>query len=112
MNENATENMNENATENMNENAAGNMNKSAAGNTSENATGNTSDNTIADNPEITMEAAFARLNEVLDKIENGGYSLEEVFGLYQEGLKLIRICEGKIDRIDKQLKVLNEVQQQ
>ena len=112
MNENAIENMNENATGNMNKSAIENMNENATGNTSENATGNTSDNTIADNPEITMEAAFARLNEVLDKIENGGYSLEEVFGLYQEGLKLIRICEGKIDRIDKQLKVLNEVQQQ
>ena len=62
--------------------------------------------------DITMEESFARLNEVLDKIETGELPLEEVFALYQEGLKLVRICEGKIDRIDKQLKILNGMQPQ
>lgn len=58
--------------------------------------------------DLTMEEAFARLNVILDRMEGGELPLEETFGLYKEGLELVMVCEGKIDRIEKELKVLEE----
>jgi exodeoxyribonuclease VII small subunit len=88
----------------------GRMNDKNTGDVSVAVTGTADSQEHTDDQDITMEEAFSRLNKILDEIEGGALPLEKVFKLYQEGLKLIAICEGKIDRIEKQLKIVAEAQ--
>ncbi len=56
--------------------------------------------------EITIEEAFSELEKLLSAMEKGDDSLEETFAKYQKGLELVRFCSGKIDGIEKQIKIL------
>ncbi|OUQ15234.1 exodeoxyribonuclease VII small subunit [Lachnoclostridium sp. An14] len=56
--------------------------------------------------ELSIEETFARLEEVLAHIEEGECSLEETFQYYEKGMKLVKACHDKIDRVEKQIQVL------
>lgn len=56
-----------------------------------------------------MEEAFEELNELLTKMDSDQISLEDSFKLYQEGVQLVRYCNEKIDKVEKQLMILNEM---
>ncbi len=56
--------------------------------------------------ELSMEEAYARLEQLLTEMEEGEHSLEETFSLYQQGVALVSCCSAKIDRIEKELIVL------
>ena len=56
-----------------------------------------------------MEEAFEELNELLTKMDSDQISLEDSFKLYQEGVQLVRYCNEKIDMVEKQLMILNEM---
>lgn len=58
--------------------------------------------------EKTLEVAFQELNEIIAKLEQEEISLESSFELYQEGMKLLKHCNGSIDKVEKQLIVLGE----
>lgn len=58
--------------------------------------------------EITLEEAFAKLDEITKKMESGSLSLEENFALYKEGLELTRLCCAKIERVETEIRLLNE----
>ena len=53
--------------------------------------------------ERSLEEELARLEEVVTALEDGSLSLEELFGLYEEGVKLVRNCSGKIDTVEKKM---------
>ncbi|MCD8077886.1 MAG: exodeoxyribonuclease VII small subunit [Lachnospiraceae bacterium] len=57
---------------------------------------------------LTMEEACQQLDELLTEMEEGEHSLEETFSLYRKGVALVQCCNEKIDRIEKQLIVLEE----
>lgn len=57
---------------------------------------------------LTIEEAFKQLEQLLARLENGEVPLEQSFDLYQQGMKLVRLCGQKIDRVEKQLIVLDE----
>ena len=61
-----------------------------------------------ENKEVPVEELFRRLDEVAGKLEEGDTSLEESFRLYQEGMKLLKECNEKIDTVEKQVLVLEE----
>ena len=48
--------------------------------------------------EMTLEAAFARLDEITKALEDPKTSLEDSFSLYREGSGLLKMADGKIDR--------------
>lgn len=56
--------------------------------------------------EMTIEQAFARLEEITAKMEDTETSLEESFALYKEGSELLNRAGAKIDLVEKQLQVL------
>lgn len=41
---------------------------------------------------LTFEEAFARLGETTKALESGGLTLEAATDLYQEGMRLVRVC--------------------
>ncbi|MCI8515049.1 MAG: exodeoxyribonuclease VII small subunit [Lachnospiraceae bacterium] len=56
----------------------------------------------------TLEEALARLDRILERLENEENSLEESFTWYQEGLKLVKYADTQIDRIEKQCMLVDE----
>lgn len=56
----------------------------------------------------TLETAFEELEEILAKLEEEDITLEDSFNLYQEGMKLLKYCNDSIDKVEKQLIVLGE----
>ena len=57
---------------------------------------------------LTLEETFAGLEEVIQKMECGDISLEESFKLYHEGMDMLKSCNDKIDKIEKQMLILDE----
>jgi len=56
----------------------------------------------------TYEQALARLEEVIDIMENGGPALEELYELYKEGIELTRFCAESLNTIEKEVTVLRQ----
>lgn len=65
---------------------------------------------------ISFEEACNKLQEIIDKIENGEVSLEEALLLFEQGEELVKICynflnnaKGKLSQIKETLGKLEEV---
>lgn len=56
---------------------------------------------------MTIEETFAALDDLIDKLESGKGSLEDAFKNYEEGMKLVKSCNEKIEKIEKQIMVLS-----
>lgn len=58
--------------------------------------------------QLTLEEAFAQLDGIIAALENEEISLEESFKQYQNGMKLLKVCNDTIDRVEKKVLKLNE----
>ena len=56
----------------------------------------------------TLEAVFQELDEVVKKLEGEDVSLEESFQLYHKGMDLLKVCNEKIDTVEKKMMILDE----
>lgn len=61
-----------------------------------------------DNREESVDGLFQKLDQIAQRLEQDDIGLEESFQLYQEGMKLLKVCGEKIDRVEKQLVILDE----
>ena len=57
---------------------------------------------------LHYEEALARLEEVIDLMESGGPSLQELFDLYKEGIELTQFCTAQLNTIEKEVTVLRQ----
>ena len=53
--------------------------------------------------EKSIEQTFAELEELLEKLESPDTTLEESFACYEAGMKLVKACNDKIDKVEKQM---------
>lgn len=58
--------------------------------------------------EMTLEQAFARLDELSERLEQNDITLEEGFELYREGISLIQLCNRRIDTVEKKMLQVNQ----
>lgn len=58
--------------------------------------------------ERTIEETLKDLEELIKKLESGESSLEESFEYYETGMKLVKFCNDKIDKVEKKIIVLEE----
>lgn len=56
----------------------------------------------------TIEEAFQQLETMTEQLESSEISLEESFKLYQQGMKLLKYCNDKIDKVEKKMLQMNE----
>lgn len=56
----------------------------------------------------TFEQLYARLDERVAKLEQGGLSLEESISLYEEGMQLARECQARLDAAELKITKLRE----
>lgn len=57
---------------------------------------------------LTFEQAFARLEEIVGKLESGDAGLEEALSLFEEGVTLARSCRKQLDEAEARIRVLVE----
>lgn len=58
--------------------------------------------------EQTLEAVFEQLDEIVEQLEGESVSLEDSFQLYHKGMDLLKICNEKIDTVEKKMQILDE----
>lgn len=56
--------------------------------------------------QIDLEAALSDLEGIVTKLEEGGISLEESLALFERGMKLVSLCQGKLDSAEQRIESL------
>lgn len=60
------------------------------------------------NKKMTFEAALARLNEIVEKMESGDTPLDESLKLFEEGSELASFCYDKLSSAEQKIKTITE----
>ncbi len=56
--------------------------------------------------QIEFETALKKLENIVDKLENGDLSLEEALKQYEEGVRMADVCTKKLTEAEKKVEVL------
>ena len=56
----------------------------------------------------SLEEVFEQLDKIVEKLEETTVSLEDSFQLYHEGMELLKVCNEKIDTVEKKMLILDE----
>ena len=55
----------------------------------------------------TLQEIFAQLDEVIAGMEQEEVSLEETFELYHKGMDMLKLCNKRIDKVEKKMLLLD-----
>ena len=58
---------------------------------------------------LTLEESFESLDKIIQERQTGQLTLEQSFKKYEEGMKLIKNCNDAIDKVEKKLIVIDNV---
>ena len=56
----------------------------------------------------TIEETMEELGAIIEKMEDRESTLEESFACFETGMKLVRECSSRIDKVEKQIMGLSE----
>jgi len=56
--------------------------------------------------EVCLEEALCDLESIVDELEGGKKSLEESLELYERGMRLVRICQARLERAERKIESL------
>ena len=70
----------------------------------ENNTGYNMNNT----ENVGIEDNFEQLGDIISKMQSDRITLEQSFELYNKGLSLVQDCNNQIEKIEKQIKIIEE----
>lgn len=57
--------------------------------------------------EPTLEECMQELYAILKALDGEEISLEDSFAMYQKGMTLLKICNEKIDTVEKKILIMN-----
>ncbi len=57
-------------------------------------------------PKEKFEDALNKLEKIVSKLEEGDIPLEESLRLFEEGIRLTRFCNQKLDEAEKKVEIL------
>lgn len=63
---------------------------------------------MANKKELSLEQAFEALEKTVTALETEDITLEASFQAYHEGMEMLKYCNGKIDKVEKQVLKINE----
>ncbi len=66
------------------------------------------DNLEEDGGGLSFEEAFSRLGETVQALESGGLTLEAATGLYEEGMRLVELCNRLLSTAELRVNRLKE----
>lgn len=56
----------------------------------------------------TLEEMFLDLDQVMESLQAEDVTLEDSFALYHRGMELLKLCNDKIDTVEKKMMILDE----
>lgn len=62
---------------------------------------------VQNNEELTVEQAFARMQELIKDMEREDVTLEQSFADYEEGMQLVKLATSKIDAVEQKVLQMN-----
>lgn len=57
-------------------------------------------------PEPNFESAMERLEEIVEQMESGKMLLEELIVRYEEGMKLVKICQDRLASAEQRIEII------
>lgn len=57
-------------------------------------------------PETKFEDAMQRLEEIVEKMESGDLPLEELIVRYEEGMKLVKVCQDRLTAAEQRIEII------
>ncbi len=60
------------------------------------------------NAKLSFEAALAKLESIVDSMESGEVPLAELLAKYEEGSKLLKVCEGRLKEAELKIEKLKK----
>ena len=57
-------------------------------------------------PDLNFEAAMDRLEEIVEQMESGKMMLEELIVRYEEGMKLVKICQDRLASAEQRIEII------
>ncbi len=58
--------------------------------------------------EMNFENAIARLEQIVRALETGSAPLDDSLALFEEGVRLVKLCNEKLDCAETRIKLLTE----
>jgi exodeoxyribonuclease VII small subunit len=58
---------------------------------------------VTNEQKISFEEAMSKLEQIVDKLEEGDVPLEEAIVFYKEGMELSKLCHDKLKSVEEQL---------
>lgn len=58
------------------------------------------------NDSMTFETALRRLEEIVHILEEGNSPLEQSLSVFEEGIRLVKFCNEKLDTAEQRVKLL------
>lgn len=55
---------------------------------------------------LTFEDALKRLEEIVMQLEGNRLALEQSLEMFEEGVKLVRLCTNRLDAAERRIEVL------
>lgn len=56
--------------------------------------------------EMSFEGAMGRLEEIVSALEKGDAPLDRSLELFEEGVKLVKLCSAKLEDAEQKVKIL------
>jgi exodeoxyribonuclease VII small subunit len=56
--------------------------------------------------EPTFEGSLKRLEEIVAQLEDNKLALEQSLQVFEEGVKLVRFCAGRLDEAERRIEIL------
>ena len=57
---------------------------------------------------MTLEESFEQLDDLIARLEDGSIPINEAFKLYKNGIKIVENCNQQLDKVEKEITVLNK----
>jgi len=58
---------------------------------------------VSNDQKISFEEAMNKLEQIVDKLEEGDVPLEAAIAFYKEGMELSKLCHDKLKNVEEQL---------
>lgn len=65
-----------------------------------------SENKSKKSDELSIEQAIDEINKCVSSLEDLNMPLTEAFASYEKGMKLIKYCKSKIEKMEKDIEII------
>ncbi len=60
------------------------------------------------NKKPTFEESLSRLEDIVKKLDNPQTPLDESIELFEEGVGLVKSCNGMLDEVERRIKIISD----